>query len=201
MTPTEPPLETAGAGSQRGRFSTRRLGLYVLFISLSALFAASIVAYLVTRAQNSLWRQPDMPALPRGLWLSTALIFGISATLQSAIAAVRKNHLDALLRRLAAGALQIGLFLAAQSENWLTMMRGTADVAVRTLYPYTFYLLTGLHAAHVLGGLLPLGIVIHHAWRRDYSSSSHEGVTLCVQYWHYLGVVWLVLFTVLEVMT
>ena len=50
-----------------------------------------------------------------------------------------------------------------------------------------------MHALHVLGGFVPLGIVIHHASRRQYSSSQHEGLSLCAQYWHYLGVVWLIL--------
>ncbi|HET9929853.1 MAG TPA: cytochrome c oxidase subunit 3, partial [Polyangiaceae bacterium] len=63
---------------------------------------------------------------------------------------------------------------------------------------YTFYVLTGLHAAHVVGGFVPAGIVFARARRREYSSSRHEGVLLCTQYWHYLGVVWLALFLVLE---
>ena len=193
--------DSSAPRSALGRFSARRLGLYVFLASLSALFAASIVAYLVTRTQNSAWRTAEMPDLPRWLWISTALIVGISATLQSALAAVRKNLLDALRRRLGLGTLMIVLFLVAQGENWLTMHHGTVDVSVRTLYPYTFYLLTGLHAAHVIGGLLPLGVVLYRARKREYSSSSHEGVVLCVQYWHYLGVVWLVLFSVLKVMT
>jgi heme/copper-type cytochrome/quinol oxidase subunit 3 len=58
-------------------------------------------------------------------------------------------------------------------------------------------LLTGVHALHVLGGFVPLGFVVHHALRRQYSSSSHEGLTLCAQYWHYLGAVWLVLVSML----
>ncbi|MES1188563.1 MAG: cytochrome c oxidase subunit 3 [Myxococcales bacterium] len=39
--------------------------------------------------------------------------------------------------------------------------------------------------------------MLHHAWRRHYSSSNHEGLSLCAQYWHFLGVVWLVLVTML----
>ena len=60
-------------------------------------------------------------------------------------------------------------------------------------YAFTFYWLTALHAAHVVGGFVPLGIVIARARRRQYSSSRYEGVRLCKQYWDYLGVVWIVL--------
>jgi heme/copper-type cytochrome/quinol oxidase subunit 3 len=38
---------------------------------------------------------------------------------------------------------------------------------------------------------------VHHASKRQYSSSRHEGLSLCAQYWHYLGVVWLILVTML----
>jgi cytochrome c oxidase subunit 3 len=183
----------------RSAISTRRLALYVLFASISMLFGATMVGYLVTRAQSPLWRTAEMPALPAGLWLSTLLIVAISATFQSAISAIRQNRSRALLRRLWFGTGLVVLFLSAQAQNWLYMERATVAVQIRTLYPYTFYMLTGLHGAHVLGGLVPLGLVIHRARRNEYSSSSHEGVDLCVLYWHYLGVVWLLLFTALKV--
>jgi cytochrome c oxidase subunit 3 len=185
----------------RQRLSPRRLGLYVLFASLSVLFLASLVAYFVTRAQSPLWRTPDMPRLPLGLWLSTLLIAGISAVFQAALGAVRKNHPGALVQRLWLGGGLVLLFLFAQTQNWLGMYRGLLASPARSLYPYTFYMLTGLHAAHVVGGLVPLAFIITRAQRREYSSSSHEGVLLVVHYWHYLGVVWLVLFSALELFT
>jgi len=55
--------------------------------------------------------------------------------------------------------------------------------------------LIGFALAVIVG--VPLGFVIHHATRRHYSSSSHEGLSLCAQYWHFLGGVWLVLVTML----
>jgi cytochrome c oxidase subunit 3 len=62
-------------------------------------------------------------------------------------------------------------------------------------------MLTGLHAAHVLGGFIPLGIVLGRADRRRYSSSEHEGPRLCRQYWDYLFVVWVILLTALFLAT
>jgi len=69
------------------------------------------------------------------------------------------------------------------------------------LYPFTFYMLTGLHAAHVVGGFIPLGITIGNARRRRYTSSHYEGVWLCRQYWDFLGVVWVVLLATLWIAT
>jgi heme/copper-type cytochrome/quinol oxidase subunit 3 len=177
------------------------MGTYVLFASLSVLFAASLVAYFVTRAQSPLWRTEDLPRLPLGLWLSTLLIFGISSAFQSALGAARKNHPAALMQRLWLGTALVALFLFAQVQNWLAMYHGLFGAPVRSLYPYTFYMLTGLHAAHVVGGFVPVALVLGRARRREYSSSNHEGLRLCVHYWHYLGVVWLVLFSALELST
>jgi len=178
--------------------STRRLGLYVLFASLSVLFAASVIGYLITRAAAAEWRPAGMPGLPAGLWVSGVLVIGLSAVLETALKAVRKNQSRALSRRLWAALCLAVLFLAAQTSNWWEMHSSVASIEVRTLFPYTFYLLTGLHAAHVVGGLVPLGIVLARAERREYSSSHHEGVVLCVQYWHFLTAVWAVLFVALE---
>jgi cytochrome c oxidase subunit 3 len=201
MTRSDPPSASASPRGKVARLSLRQFGTYVLFASLSVLFAACLVAYFVTRAESPLWRTAEMPRLPIGLWLSTLLIFCISAAFQGALAAVRKNHPGALVRRLWIGTGLIALFLFAQLQNWLAMYHGMFAATMRTLYPYTFYMLTGLHAAHVVGGLIPVALVLGRAHRREYSSSSHEGVLLCVQYWHYLGVVWLVLFSVLELAT
>jgi len=176
----------------------RQLGLNVFLMSLSVLFIASLVGYFITRFQSPHWRIADQPGLPSGLWLSTVILIGVSAALEGALRAVRKNQLKALTRRLWVGLALVLAFLAAQVENWHVMRTAELALPTPTLFTYTFYLLTGLHAAHVVGGFVPLGIVMARAERRAYSSSHHEGVALCVKYWHFLGVVWLVLFGALH---
>lgn len=180
------------------RISARRFGLYVLFGSLAVLFLATLVGYFVTRADSPNWRGVTTPEPPSGLWFSTLLAVGISLALESARRAVRKNQLAVLPGRLRLGILAAVLFLGVQAVNWYAL-RGVAfgsDTPPHVVVG--FYLLTGLHAAHVLGGFVPLGVVLSGAMAREYSSSHHEGVSLCVEYWHFLTVVWLVLFATLE---
>ena len=187
--------------SNSNELTPRRMALYVLFGSMTMLFGAILVGFFFTRVQNAIWQTPEMAALPRGLWLSTLLLIAVSTAFQGALNAARKNRLEALNRRLLLGTAAVIAFLAAQVQNWMVIHKGELASPVRTLYPSTFYMLTGIHALHVVGGLIPLGIVIYRAWRREYSSSRNEGLSLCVQYWHYLGIVWLVLFASLELMT
>jgi cytochrome c oxidase subunit 3 len=183
------------------RMSTRQLLIVLLFVSLSVLFTASIVAYVATRLNSPLWRTPYMPGLPWGLFGSTALIAAVSGSMHWALSCVRKNRLEALGRALWLTGTFALAFLVGQTFNWLAMVPAQTAPGPRTLYAFTFYMLTGLHAVHVLGGFVPLGIAIARARRREYSSSRHEGVRLCAQYWDFLGVVWLVLLTTLHVVT
>jgi cytochrome c oxidase subunit III len=171
--------------------------MFVLFGSISMLFGASIVGYLITRSQNDIWKTASMPGLPLGLLASTAILAGLSFAMHRAGRAVRENRFERLQRSLLLALLFAVAFVAGQALNWRAMYAATTASDARTLYGFTFYMLTGLHLLHVIGGFVPLNIVLAKARRREYSSSNHEGVKLCTQYWDYLGVVWCVLVAVL----
>ncbi len=188
---------TGGNDSRLAGISSKQLAMFVLFGTLSMLFGASVVGYLITRAQNDVWKTASMPNLPIGLVASTLLLAALSFTMHRALKAVRQNRFEGT-QRLLTLALMVGIaFVIGQAQNWRSMYAATTATDARTLYGFTFYMLTGLHALHVLGGFVPLSIVLGKAKRREYSSSNHEGVKLCVQYWDYLGVVWLILLGVL----
>jgi cytochrome c oxidase subunit 3 len=177
--------------------SPKQLAMNVLFGTLSMFFGASVVGYLITRHQNAVWKTESMPALPLGLIASSILIASLSVAMHSALRAVRQNRFDALQRGLSI-ALLLGIaFVIGQMNNWRSMYAAAVATDARTLYAFTFYMLTGLHAAHVIGGFVPLFIVLGKARRREYSSSNHEGVKLCAQYWDYLGIIWSILLGVL----
>lgn len=179
------------------RMSTGQLGMLVFLASLGMVFAASLVAYFITRYQSAVWRPPGAPGLPPGLWVSTVTMVLVSVALEYAKRCVKHNRLASLSRALLASAALAVLFLVAQALNWRQL--AVAQIAPPvSLYGFTFYLLTGLHALHIVGGLVPLGIVWARARAREYSSSRYEGLRFCVQYWHFLGVVWLVLLATLE---
>ncbi len=194
MTPSHHPSESGEQTSSLPSLSLRQLGVLVLFASMSVLFTALLVGFWFTRLTSPHYREPGLPDLPRGLVLSTVLIGLTSLGIWQAQLAVRKNQLEALKRWLLAAGTMALLFLLTQTANWFAM-RPPSEA--NSLYLATFFLLTGVHALHVIGGFVPLGFVVHHALRRHYSSSSHEGLSLCAQYWHYLGAVWLVLVTML----
>jgi cytochrome c oxidase subunit 3 len=183
------------------RISLQQFALFILMASMSVLFTASIIAYVWTRLVNPIWKTPEMPELPLGLLASTAMIAGLSASMHLAVRDVRANKTESLQRDLWLALAFAVAFLLGQILNWRTMAPGLSAPVPHPLYPFTFYMLTGLHAAHVVGGFIPLGITIANARRRRYTSSKHEGVRLCRQYWDFLGVVWVILLIALFVVT
>lgn len=165
---------------------------------MSVLFAACLVAYFVTRAQAKAWRSVDLPQLPWGLWISTAILLGVSWCLRQAVSAVAKNHSVRSARQLFAAFL-LGLsFCAVQADNWRRVLRAVLSVEMKSLYTYTFFMLTALHVVHVVAGLVPLWITHRRAVDQVYSSSRFEGVRLVRQYWDFLLVVWLILLAALN---
>lgn len=173
--------------------------MWIFLAALGMLFLASVVGYLVVRLRAEAWPPPGMPRLPSGLWASTLVLLGTSVAIHLALRNVRVGKTNALRRWLVVTFALGAAFLAMQAANWWDLV--TADVTWRTrnLYAFTFFMLTGLHAAHVVGGLVSLGVVLIKAWLGRYDSGYHPGVLYAAMYWHFLDAVWVALFVVLVV--
>src|SRR5690349_18785505 len=82
------------------RISPAQLAMFIALGSLTMLFGATLVGYLVTRWQSEVWRTAEMPPLPGGLLASTALLLGVSASMHAAKRAVARNAFTSLERAL-----------------------------------------------------------------------------------------------------
>lgn len=172
--------------------STAQLGMLCLLVSLAMLFAGSLIAYLLTRSNNPEWASVQF-GLPWGLLVATLDLAAISFALETGLRAIRSNR-QGRLRRSLLWALGLAVsFLLMQAFNWTEINALNPAGRAHVLALFSFYMLTGLHALHVLGGVVPLGIVLSRAEAREYSSSRYEGIRLLAQYWHFLGGVWVVL--------
>lgn len=173
------------------------LGMWIFIASLTVLFLGSIVGYLWVRFTAEQWEPLGLRA-PQSLWISTIVLLASSGTLHSALRGVQRGNQKALRRGMLLTFLLGCVFLLAQLYNWLAVARELfPSAAHRSMYGFTFYALTALHALHVVGGLAMLVIVTLKARRGLYSRSFHPGVTYAAIYWHFLDVVWIVLFTLL----
>jgi cytochrome c oxidase subunit III len=187
-----------GGGGDRGdgdgEGDPARLGLALAILGMSTLFAAFLVAYLLLRRNAPTWPPPGAPLPPRGLWISTLVILASSATF---VRAVRAKDAGALRSRLG-WTLALGFaFLLVQAILWREVLAG-GRFTFSDAYGTIFYSLTGLHAAHVVGGLVFLARTLLRARREPASPGTRLALALCSTYWHFMGAMWLVLFSVLE---
>ena len=174
-----------------------RIGMWVGLASVAMMFTSLSSAYIVRSASSNDWTPLPMP---RVLLLSTALILASSFTLEVARRKVRAG-LSALYKRWLLVTVILGLaFLVAQLFAWRVLVRQGIYLASNPHSSF-FYLLTGAHALHLIGGLLGL-LFLSLRWRRQTTEmtsivkrkAATDAVTV---YWHFMDALWIYLFLLL----
>jgi cytochrome c oxidase subunit 3 len=169
-----------------------KLGVWVLIAVMGTLFMLLISAYFM-RMGYADWRPVIIPQV---LWWNTGALVVTSVALHGARRTVDRHDLPATNVRLIAAALSGVLFVAGQVWAWREMVASGFLVTTNPADSF-FYLATGLHGLHVLGGLIALGWTLDRALRRFAPDKLRLNVELCALYWHFLLLVWLVLFSLL----
>ena len=184
------------------RSNAGHLGMVLFLISLAMLFATVVLAYVVVGlqlAQADDWRPAGAPGLPSVLILSTILLLGSSLTLGLASrSAARGGGPSEVGRWMLLTLCLVAGFLVTQGIAWVDLVE--KDLLFQSsLYAWLFYVLTGVHALHVLGGIVPLCIVTRNAFKGRYSTRrfSRRGLIYCGMYWHFIDVAWLILYLTL----
>ena len=141
------------------------------------------------------WQALPVPAL---LWLNTAILILSSIALQWARVAAGRERVDGVRRGLLAGGALAIAFLVGQILVWRQL--GSLGYFVDSNPSNSFfYLITGLHGVHLLGGLIAWFRASVRLWRGAEVAKIRMSVELCAVYWHFLLVVWLVMFGLLLV--
>ncbi len=169
-----------------------KLGLRVFLAVVTVLFALMVVSYADRMAL------PDWHAMPEPwvLWLNTVLLVLGSLALHRAWVGADKGEMDRLRSGLIAGGGFAFAFLAGQIVAWQQMV-GLGYYAATNPANAFFYLVTVAHALHLLGGLVAWGRTTAKLWRGLDVAELRLSVELCAIYWHFMLVVWVVLFSLL----
>jgi len=181
-----------------------KLGMWVFLLSEVMFFTSLIGAYVILR-----FAHPDQFAAPGEVLnvpltaINTFILICSSVTMVKAFAAVEKDDQKGLKLWLLATIVLGATFVGVQIYEYYHLIHddfvpNAADYAAGggPLYGSTFYLMTGFHGLHVSIGVLCLIFVYFKAMRGGYSSSNLGGVEIMGLYWHFVDLVWIVLFTI-----
>ena len=180
------------AANRSSRVEPEMLGMLLFIISEIMVFGAFFTAYFFIRVvQGEQWpaEGTELPKLIAGV--NTAILLSSSITLHWAQTSIKNGN----RRGLRAGMFTtflLGLtFLIIQINEYVHIGFAPSDTAQASV----FYGLTGLHGAHVFIGLLLLLFVTIRAFRGHFSPEEHRGVEIPGIYWHFVDVMWIVVYT------
>jgi cytochrome c oxidase subunit III len=187
--------EQAAPAAHQSAMPTVLLGMLLFIASEVMFFGGLFAAYFNARASVApgAWHPPEPGHLDLPLAAAlTVVLVTSSVTMQFAVWAIRRNNL-AKLKLWVGVTLALGvLFLLGQLYDYTQLGFGIAD----GIYGTTFYTLTGFHGAHVAIGVAALIFTSVKAFRGAYTPAKVGGVEIMGLYWHFVDLVWIVLFTI-----
>jgi cytochrome c oxidase subunit 3 len=178
--------------NRSSRVEPQLLGMLLFIISEIMVFGAFFTAYFFIRVVNGdQWFPVDGHKLPVAVaGVNTCILVSSSFTLHWAEHGVKTGNRFALKAGILSTFLLGATFLFVQINEYVHIGFAPHDFAQASV----FYGLTGLHGAHVFVGLTLLLMVVVRSWRGHYSPDEHRGVEVPGIYWHFVDVMWLVVF-------
>ena len=187
------------AHDARGGISNPILGMLLFITSEVMFFAGLFGAYFSARAQHTPWPPEEFAHTLNPLSLilvATVILVLSSVTCQMAVNAIRRDDRAGFLRNMSVTVILGVVFLLMQAYDYLLLADEGLTLAAGS-FGTTYYTLTGFHGAHVFGGVLMLGVILYRGMAGQFSSRHHDAVEAASLYWHFVDVVWIVLFSVL----
>ena len=175
-------------------FADKKVGLLAFFFVASSLFMLFIVGYRLRMVYED-WVPLQEPFT---LWINSGFLLLASLALEFARQSMKRGNSRWGRRAFNAGGIVSLLFLTGQLAAWQQLSQAGYMVASNPASSF-FYLLTGIHGAHLLGGLVAWARTLSHLQAGGDAAAAQSSMDLCAIYWHYLLIVWGVLFYLLLV--
>lgn len=182
--------------ASHGEHPDLRLFGFVLFlISESMLFVGLFVAYGAFRVVADSWPPVGTPELELLLpGINTVILLSSSFVIHQADVAIKKGDVGGVRKWFGVTMFMGAVFLAGQIYEYMHLEFGLTS----HLFGSTFFVLTGFHGLHVFVGIVLMGIVLLRSLKDGhYSQEKHFGVEAAEVYWHFVDVIWIILFTLL----
>jgi cytochrome c oxidase subunit 3 len=182
---------------QSSRVHAPTLGMMLFIISEVMIFAAFFTAYFFIRiVSHDPWpaHGDKLPEAVAGI--NTAILLSSSLTIHWATSSIRRGNRFGLKAGMTATFLLGLAFLTIQINEYVHIGFAPHDAAQASV----FFGLTGLHGAHVFIGLCILLMVTIRSFRGHYSADAHRGMEVPAIYWHFVDIMWVVVYTTVYVL-
>lgn len=167
----------------------KKFALWLFIVTVVMVFASMTSAYIVRQSEGN-WLEFELPAI---FWYTSAVIIVSSITLHWAYLSAKKDVLDQLRLALLITTILGITFLVGQWYSWVALV--DRDVYFVGNPSGSFlYIFTGLHALHLISGVIFLIIVLISSFKYKIHSKNMAQIEMCATYWHFLGGLWLYLF-------
>jgi cytochrome c oxidase subunit III len=174
------------------------VGMTCLVIAESAIFVIFVVAYLYYIGKSLSGPTPrEVLEIPI---FATVCLLSSSITVHFAVHDLRVDKVERCAAWLAATVLLGGIFLASTAYEWYDLIYHRGLTVRTNLFGTTFYSLVGLHASHVIVGLVMLVTALIFAIRGTVTVHHSERLEVLSIYWHFVDAVWVVVFTVVYIL-
>lgn len=184
-------MDTTMQYKGRNRIHPHKFALYASMASILMMFAAFTSAYLVRQAAGN-WQEYTVPDI---FYISTGILLLSSVTMHLAfkgyVNGVKKRYQFMILITALLGAV----FVVLQYYGWNALYNVGVPLDGNPSGSF-FYVISGVHAVHILGGLAALAVAAFHAYTLPYKVTEKRKLrfSLVAQYWHFVDVLWLYLF-------
>jgi cytochrome c oxidase subunit 3 len=193
-------IPSSGAASSWGetpghRGSDRRaslVGLLILLVSTGIVFLALVVAFVARRLMGDDWISTPKPPI---LWVNTGILIASSVALDLARRALKARQRVNFNRWWTTATALGGVFLIGQAIAWSQLRAAGIYVATNPSSSF-FYVLTAVHALHLIGGMVALTWVDVQALRLRLGPAKRTAIDVCAVFWHFLDALWIMLMAI-----
>lgn len=173
------------------------VGMVCLIVAEAAIFAIFFVSYIFYMGKSLTGPTPrEVLELPI---LGTICLLSSSITVHWAVSALRKENIRGCTLGLASTVLLGGIFMVTTAQEWYHLIYEKGLTIRTNLFGTTYYSLVGLHATHVIVGLIMLSIALFVALTGRIKEEHSEKLEVLSLYWHFVDAIWVGVFLVVYV--
>ena len=167
----------------------KKFALWLFLVTVLMVFAALTSAYIVRQAEGN-WLEYELPEI---FWITSGIVLLSSVSVQAAYFAAKKDNFIGLRIWMVLTVLLGIAFLVGQWYSWVALVDREVFFVGNPAGSF-LYVFTGLHAVHLISGVIFLIIVLISTFRYKVHSQALNTLEMATTYWHFLGGLWLYLF-------